>query len=98
MRSKEPEEGVTFNVKVVPRSSRTEVVSFSGSELKLKVKSPPIDGQANDEIISFIASCLGVKTSNVTIVKGKYAAKKIIHVKGATGEDLKNAFKHRFHP
>ncbi|MCX7816825.1 MAG: DUF167 domain-containing protein [Syntrophales bacterium] len=97
MKTKKLEKSVTFNVKVVPRSSQTEIVGFFDGELKVKVKSPPVDGRANGEVISLIASSLGVKTEDVTIIKGESASRKVIRVKGVEGEGLINIFKHKFH-
>ena len=39
--------GVTFNVRVIPRASKTEVVGEHNGALKVRIASPPVDGAAN---------------------------------------------------
>jgi uncharacterized protein (TIGR00251 family) len=59
---------VRFRVHVQPRASRTEIVGRHGAALKVRLHAPPVDGAANDELISFLAKALGVSRRAVRIV------------------------------
>ncbi|HOF05860.1 MAG TPA: DUF167 domain-containing protein [Syntrophales bacterium] len=79
---KETPEGVLVTVKVLPRSSRCGICGRHGDALKMKVTSPPVDGRANEEVIEYLAACLGIKKGQVTIVAGHNTTRKIIAVTG----------------
>lgn len=77
-----------FQIKVLPRSSRSEVAGMHGDALKIKITAPPVEGKANDEIIRFLAKRLGVKSGQVSIVSGDHSQIKTIAVAGLTGHQV----------
>ena len=79
---------VTFAVRVVPRSSRNQVVSVEGGALKIKLTAPPVEGAANAALIEFVAEWLGVRRSAVSIVSGDKARNKLVRVNGVTREQV----------
>ncbi len=71
-RSLELEREVRLKVKVVPKSSRSEIAGFMGDgTLKLKVQAPPERGKANAQVCSVLAAAFGVPDKNVSIVSGE---------------------------
>jgi uncharacterized protein len=80
--------GVTFSVRVVPRSSRNQIVGVEGGVLKIKLTSPPVEGAANAALIEFIAEWLNVRRSAVSIVSGDKARNKVVRVSGVTREQV----------
>lgn len=81
-------EGIVFQVRVVPRSSRSEVAGVQGDSLKIRLKAPPVEGRANEECIRFLAGLLGVKKDRVRIVSGLKSKTKTIAVSGLQKKDL----------
>lgn len=77
---KEDSSNVLLNIYVVPRSSKTEVIGEYNGYLKIKLKSPPVDNAANEELIRFLSGKLGIPKRNVEIVKGQAQRKKIVSV------------------
>lgn len=67
-------------VKIIPRSSRTEVVEEGKNYLKIKLKAAPVKGQANKELIKFLAKKFGVARSQVEILKGLAAKDKLVRI------------------
>ncbi|MGE4130799.1 MAG: DUF167 domain-containing protein [Bdellovibrionales bacterium] len=63
-------QGVRLKLYVQPGASKAQIVGLHGDSLKIKVKSPPEDGRANAELISWLAKLLGVAKSKVEIVRG----------------------------
>ncbi|HOP35865.1 MAG TPA: DUF167 domain-containing protein [Syntrophales bacterium] len=84
----ESDEGIVFQVRVVPRSSRSEVAGIQGDSLKVRLKAPPVEGRANEECIRFLAGLLGVKKDRVRIVSGLKSKTKTIAVSGLQKKDL----------
>ena len=84
----ESKDGIVFQVRVVPRSSRSEVAGVQGDSLKIRLKAPPVEGRANEECIRFLAGLLGVKKDRVRIVSGLKSKTKTIAVSGLQKKDL----------
>jgi uncharacterized protein len=73
---------VVLAVHVQPRAARSEVVGMHGNAVKIRLKAPPVDGAANDELIRFVAKRLGVARSAVTITAGLGGRRKRLVVRG----------------
>ena len=73
---------VIFAVRVQPRAARNEVVGMHGGAVKIRLKAPPVDGAANDELVRFVAARLGVHRQEVEIVAGVTARAKRVRVSG----------------
>lgn len=84
----ESDQGIVFQVRVVPRSSRSEIAGIRDDVLKVRLKAPPVEGKANDECIRFFAALLGVKRDRVRILSGLKSKTKTIAVSGVQKKDL----------
>jgi uncharacterized protein (TIGR00251 family) len=70
-----------YRIKITPRSSKNEIVGkLPDGTLKIKLKAPPVDGEANAELIKFLSKEWGVPRSNINIVKGLASKTKLIEV------------------
>lgn len=85
---REDEDGITFDVQVVPRSSRERVGPVVGERLKIAVTAPPVDGEANAAVVALLARALGVPRAKVAIVRGETGKRKTVRVAGMTRETL----------
>ena len=74
---------VTFAVKVVPRARKNQIVGLEGDVLKIRLNAPPVDGKANDALITFLADLLQLRRAQIEIVTGHTARHKIVRVLGA---------------
>jgi uncharacterized protein len=81
-----------FSVRVIPRSSRSEIVGEYDGALKVKLNSPPVDGAANAELIKLLAKEFGVAPSQVEILNGQASRSKQIKVLGAKTNALPDIF------
>jgi len=77
-----------IQVKLLPRSSRTEIVGRENNRLKVKVTSPPVDGEANKALIQLLAKTLGVSKGRVEIIAGKSSRLKTIRIYGLSEKDI----------
>ena len=76
-------DGVAIHVHAQPGAKRTEVAGLYGDCVKVRVASPPVDGKANECLIEFLARRLGVKRSQVTIIRGMSSRRKKVFVAAA---------------
>jgi hypothetical protein len=76
--------GVELEVLVQPRASRDRVVGEHGGRLKVQLAAAPVDGEANEALVAFLAGALGVRRSDVAIARGATARRKAVRVRGAT--------------
>lgn len=83
---------ISFDVRVQPRASRSEVVGPYGSALKVRLQAPPVGGRANEALIVLLAERLGVPRSEVEIVSGWTGRTKRVAVRGVSAEKLRRAF------
>lgn len=67
-------------VRVVPNSSKTEIIEETDNYLKIKLKSAPVKGQANKELINFLAKKYHVAKSQIEIIKGLTSKEKLVKI------------------
>jgi uncharacterized protein len=84
---------VSFKVRVQPRASRTEIAGEYKEAIKLRIAAPPVDGKANEECCRFLAKLLGVGASSVEIVSGDSSRDKVIRVRNASVERIRETLK-----
>ncbi len=82
---KKTKEGILIEVKVDPRSSRKGVSGIMDNILKVKLTAPPVEGEANEQLIEVISELTGVRKANIRIVKGLSSRRKVVEVKGVDG-------------
>lgn len=81
------QEKIVLKVKIQPRSSRNEVVGFmDDGTLKIKLIAPPVEGQANQAIVKYLAGLLNVSAGNIEIISGKTSHNKLISIIGIKPE------------
>jgi uncharacterized protein (TIGR00251 family) len=78
--------GVTLEVLVQPRASRSRVVGVHEGRLKIQLSAPPVDGEANAALVELLASVLDVRKSDVTIVRGDTGRRKTVRVAGVSSQ------------
>ena len=77
-----------FNIRVVPRASKSEVVGEFDGDLKIRIAAPPVDGAANDEVVRLVAREFGRPRADVTILAGLTSKTKRIRVAGGSVKRL----------
>ena len=84
----ETPEGVIVNVKAQPRSSRSLVDGLLGDALKVRIRSAPVDGKANKELIETLADEFELPKSSVVFKSGETSKTKRMLLKGVTGAQV----------
>jgi hypothetical protein len=71
-----------IKVKVLPRSSRTEIAGRENDLYRVKLTDPPVEGRANKALIALLAEKLGVPKRDIEIVSGKTGRVKTVRIRG----------------
>ena len=79
-----------LNMKVVPGSSRNQIVGWLGDALKIKVTAPPEKGKANEAVIGLLAAALGIDASEIE--NSHSSPSKIIAINGLDDETIRKVF------
>jgi uncharacterized protein (TIGR00251 family) len=79
---KELPDGISFKVRVQPRSSKNAISGIIGDSIKLNLTSPPVDGEANAACVAFVASLFRVAKTSVVITSGQKSRSKVVKVIG----------------
>jgi uncharacterized protein (TIGR00251 family) len=82
-------QGICFKVKVIPKASRSELVEWENDELKVRLAAVPEKGEANTELLRYLADILGVGKSKIQLVQGETSRHKRVCVAGLTLEDVR---------
>jgi uncharacterized protein len=82
VRQLQSDRSLNLRLKVIPKSSRNEIVEVSDDgALKLKVTAPPEKGKANAAVCELLAEVFGVAKRNVEIVRGETTSSKLVTVR-----------------
>jgi uncharacterized protein len=86
---------VSFAVRVSPRASRSAVTGVHDGALKVSLAAPPVDGEANTELIALLAKQLGVPKRAVTITQGERGKSKVVQVAGVQASAVLALVEHK---
>ncbi len=76
--------GCLIDIHVQPGARKNEIVGLHNDRLKIKIKSPPVDGKANECLVEYLADALSLSRSSVELVKGDASRQKQVRVYGLT--------------
>ncbi|MGD9076528.1 MAG: DUF167 domain-containing protein [Desulfobacteraceae bacterium] len=77
-----------IRVKVLPRSSRNQVIGKEGDVFKVNLTSPPVEGKANKALIELLAKRLRIAKGRIEIISGKSSRLKTVRISGLSLEDI----------
>lgn len=73
--------GSALAVRITPRASHNKIVEVMGDgTIKIHIAAPPVDGEANEKLLAFLAEILNVPKSRIEIVAGQSGRDKLISV------------------
>jgi len=78
---------VVLRVHVSPGAGRSAVTGRHGDAVKIRVAAPPVDGRANAALVELLATELGLKAADVTLVAGETARAKRFRLGGLDPDD-----------
>ena len=77
---REDGDALILTLYVQPGAARTEIAGTHGEALKIRIKAPPVEGKANDELRRYLAGAFGVPVRQVTLVRGDSSRHKVLRI------------------
>jgi uncharacterized protein (TIGR00251 family) len=71
---------LVLKVKVKPRAKASELTQEADGTWVARLKSPPVDGKANEELVMLVAERFGCRKADVTIKAGASGRTKLVQV------------------
>ena len=66
------------SIKVKPNSPQQKITEEADGSLTISLKSPPIDGKANTELIKLLAKKFAISKARITIKLGLSSRQKLV--------------------
>ncbi len=82
-----------INVRVIPRSSKNSIEWGEEGTLKVRLTAPPVDGAANEALLTLLAQRLGLPKRDIHIVQGTTGRHKTLEITGMTLDALEQKIK-----
>lgn len=79
---------IRLRLAVQPGAKRTTIVGEYDHCLKIKIAAPPVDGAANEEVLTFMAGLLGLKHRQIKLVSGQMSRRKTLELQGISLTDV----------
>ena len=76
----ETDGSIMLRVRVIPRSRQAGFGPVRAGRLVARITRPPVDGKANQELLKTLASALGCKRAELSIVQGVTTRDKTVRV------------------
>ena len=71
--------GAALAVKIIPKANATEIAGVEpDGTVKIRLTAPPVDDQANQELVEFMAGLFNIDPQDVEIVAGEESRNKLI--------------------
>lgn len=67
-----------------PRSSRSGIDGTVGDAVKVRIRSAPVDGKANKELVETLADAFGIPKASVVFKSGETSKTKRILLRGVS--------------
>jgi len=73
--------GSALAVRITPRAARNKIVEvMSDGTIKIHIAAPPVDGEANEQLLQFLAEILNIPKTRIEIVAGAAGRDKLVSV------------------
>ncbi len=83
------ENDVLLSIRVLPNAKRSGIEGiWNNTALKIALRAPAVDGQANKAVIDFLADCFHLKKRQIIIVKGETSREKTIRLSDCSLQDI----------
>lgn len=83
-----------ISVRVIPRSSKN-TLEWEDGALKVRLTVPPVDGAANEALLTLLAQRLALSKRDIQIVHGTAGRHKTVEIAGMTLESIEQKIRGR---
>jgi uncharacterized protein (TIGR00251 family) len=83
------QQGSALAIRVLPRAGRNEIAGvMADGTVRIRLTAAPVDGEANEQLLRFLAQKLKVPKSRIEIVAGLSGRNKLVAVRGLDAAGL----------
>ena len=82
------EGGVTFAVRVQPRAPKSGLAGEVDGVLKIRLAAPPVEGQANEELIRLLSKVFDTLRQRIAILAGQTSKNKVVSISGISVDEV----------
>ncbi|KAK1135673.1 hypothetical protein K0M31_000259 [Melipona bicolor] len=79
---------VTIKIQAKPGAKHNNITDISEDAVGVAISAPPVEGEANTELVKYLASVLGMRKSDVSLDRGSKSRQKVVIVSGSTVEKV----------
>jgi uncharacterized protein (TIGR00251 family) len=80
--------GCIIEIHTIPRSANIDVQPQAQNTYRIKLTAPPVDGQANHQLILTLSRQLGIARQQIEIISGHHSRQKRVKIIGLTGSTV----------
>ena len=83
-------ESTIIHVRLQPGASKDEISGWmDDGALKIRVRSKPIEGKANENLIKYLSKLFSIPKKDVEITTGLKSRSKLVKIRGMAEKDIK---------
>ncbi|XP_063435653.1 UPF0235 protein C15orf40 homolog [Mytilus trossulus] len=75
-----PEKSVSIKITAKLGAKDNSITDFEDDGIGVQISAPPVDGEANTALVKYMAKVLGIRKSDVSLVKGSRSRNKVLVV------------------
>ncbi|KAL6266257.1 hypothetical protein P5V15_003117 [Pogonomyrmex californicus] len=79
---------VVIKIQAKPGAKCNNITDISDEAVGIAISAPPTEGEANAELIKYLASIFGVRKSDVSLDRGSRSRQKTVIVSGITTDQV----------
>lgn len=69
-----------LKVFIQPNAKNNQIIGYHGDAIKIKIKAPPIDNEANETLVKFLSELLNIPQKNISLLRGQTGKNKLIEI------------------
>ncbi|CAH0392254.1 unnamed protein product [Bemisia tabaci] len=69
---------IVLSIQAKPGAKQNNIVDISSEGIGVQINAPPVEGEANTELVKFLSKVLGIRKSDLNLDKGSRSRKKVI--------------------
>jgi uncharacterized protein len=85
--AKDVTDGCTLSVRVHPGARKNAVTGIHADSLKIALTAPPVDGKANEMLITFLAEALRLPRARIALIAGLSSRNKTLRITGKSAAE-----------
>ncbi|KAG7198670.1 hypothetical protein KM043_006025 [Ampulex compressa] len=75
---------VAIKIQAKPGAKHNNITDISEEAVGVAISAPPVEGEANTELVKYLSTVLGMRKSDVSLDRGSRSRQKVVIVAGTT--------------